>query len=166
MNISTTMQEAINNQINAELYSSYLYLAMAAHFEAASLPGFANWMRIQAEEEREHAMKFFNFLLDRGGRVQLKAIDAPPAEFGDALSIFEEVLKHEQKVTGLIYKLYEQAGKENDYATQVMLHWFIDEQVEEEKNASEIVAQLKMLGEPQLGRLLQLDHRLGKREAE
>jgi len=166
MNISTTMQEAINNQINAELYSSYLYLAMAAHFEAASLPGFANWMRIQAEEEREHAMKFFNFLLDRGGRVQLKAVDAPPAEFGDALSIFEEVLKHEQKVTSLIHKLYEQAGKENDYATQVMLQWFIDEQVEEEKNASEIVAQLKMLGEPQLGRLLQLDHRLGKREAE
>jgi ferritin len=79
MNISTTMQEAINNQINAELYSSYLYLAMAAHFEAASLPGFANWMRIQAEEEREHAMKFFNFLLDRGGRGQLKAVDAPPA---------------------------------------------------------------------------------------
>jgi ferritin len=161
--ISKTIQDAINQQIQHELYSAYLYLAMSAHFEAASLPGFARWTRTQAEEEQTHAMKFFDFINDRGGRVVLKAIDQPPTEYGTPLEVFEEILKHEQKVTSLIYKIYEAALKENDYPTQVMLHWFINEQVEEEKNAGLIIDQLKMLGASVAG-LYNYDRHVGKRE--
>ena len=160
--ISKTMQDAICDQIQAELYSSYLYLSMAAHFEAASLPGFAKWMRIQADEERGHAMKFFDYVLDRGGKVTLKAIEAPPAEFGEPLAIFEDVYKHEQLVTSLIHKLYAAALKENDYASQIMLQWFVSEQVEEEKNASAIIDTLKMMEDRKTG-LVNIDHRIGKR---
>jgi ferritin len=161
--LSKTIQDAINQQIQHELYSAYLYLAMSAHFEAASLPGFAKWTRTQAEEEQTHAMKFFDFINDRGGRVVLKAIDQPPTEYGTPLEVFEEILKHEQKVTSLIHKIYEAALKENDYPTQVMLHWFIDEQVEEEKNAGLIVDQLKMLGASAAG-LYNYDRHVGRRE--
>lgn len=163
--ISKSMQDSINEQIKNELYSAYLYLSMSAHFESSSLPGFARWMRLQADEERAHAMKFFDHVHERGGRVALKAIDAPPMEFGSPLQVFEEVLKHEQKVTGMIHKLYEQALNENDYASQVMLHWFIEEQVEEEKNASVIIDQLKMVEDHKTS-YIHLDHHIGKRSEE
>jgi len=161
--LSATIQKAINEQIKNELYSAYLYLAMSAHFEAASLPGFAKWTRVQAKEETEHAMKFFDFINDRGGRVELLAIDKPPVEFGSALEVFQQILEHERKVTSMIHKLYEAAVKEGDYPTQVMLHWFIDEQVEEEKNASLIVDQLQMAEDHQSA-ILHIDRHVGKRE--
>lgn len=161
--LSATIQKAINEQIKNELYSAYLYLAMSAHFEAASLPGFAKWTRLQAKEETEHAMRFFDFINDRGGRVELFAIDKPPMEFGSPLEVFQQILEHERKVTAMIHKLYEAAVKEGDYPTQVMLHWFIDEQVEEEKNASLIVDQLQM-AEDHKAAILHIDRHVGKRE--
>ncbi len=160
---SEALQNAMNEQIKNELYSAYLYLAMSAHFEAGSLPGFAKWTRMQANEEREHAMKFYDFIVDRGGRVDLRAIEAPPKYFGSPLEVFKMVLEHEHKVTGMIHKLYEMALKESDYPSQVMLHWFIDEQVEEEKNAGMIVDQLQMVEDHQTA-LINLDHHVGKRE--
>jgi len=160
--LSKKAQDAINEQIKNELYSGYLYLSMSSYFEASNLPGFAHWMRVQAEEEQAHAMKFFDFVNDRGGRVVLQAIDQPPVEFKSPLAVFEQTLEHEKKVTGLINKLYELALKENDYPTQVMLQWFIDEQVEEEKNATQIVETLKMTGETGQA-LIMLDHALAKR---
>lgn len=160
--IGKAMQDAINEQINKELFSSYLYLSMAAYFEDKSLPGFAHWMRVQEAEEREHAMKFYDFLLERGGKVTLKAIDAPKTEWASTMEVMQEVAGHEAKVTASIYALYELALKEKDYPAQVMLQWFITEQVEEEKNAAEIVASLKMI-EAHETAVLQLDHRLGKR---
>lgn len=163
--MTPTMQTALNEQINHELYSAYLYLSMAAYFEGKNLPGFANWMKIQAQEETAHAMKFYNFIFDRNGTVTLKAIAQPPTEFKSSLEVFKQALEHEQKVTTLITKLYEQALTEKDYPTQVMLQWFIDEQVEEEKNVTEIIARLEMIGDSK-GSLLYLDHELGKRKAE
>ena len=163
--IGKPMQDLMNDQINKELFSSHLYLSMAAYFEDKNLPGFANWMRIQADEEREHAMKFYDFILERGGRVSLKAIDAPKTDWTSALEVAEEVAAHEAKVTASIYALYELALKEKDYPAQVMLHGFINEQVEEEKNATGIVDQLQM-AEDHKGILLNIDHHVGKREAD
>lgn len=157
------MQEAINSQINEELYSSYLYLAMAAHFNATNLPGFSHWMKVQADEEKAHAMKFYNYIYDRGGRVSLKAIPQPPAKFKSPLDVFKQVLEHEQKITKLINKLYELAIKEKDYPTEMMLHWFINEQVEEEKNDNEIIAQLEMIGDS-LAMLMMIDRKLAERK--
>jgi ferritin len=162
---SKAVQEAINEQIKNEIYSAYLYLSMSSYFESHSLPGFANWMRVQFEEEMSHAMRFYDYMTDRGGRVILQAIDQPPSEWKSNLEVFEEVYKHEQKVTSLINKLYEVALKENDYATQVALHWFINEQVEEEKNASQIIESLKLIEERGTA-VLMLDKQLGKRSAE
>lgn len=161
--LSKKVQDAINEQIKNELYSAYIYLAMTAYFEDQNLPGMARWMRMQSNEEVEHAMKFFDYIYDRGGRVALEVIDQPPFEWTSPLAAFEQAYAHEQKVTGLINGIYETAVKENDYPTQVMLHWFIDEQVEEERNASNIVEQLKMIGD-QTGPLLMLDRQLGQRE--
>ncbi|MBK7318609.1 MAG: ferritin [Anaerolineales bacterium] len=163
--INKSMQDAMNDQINKELYSSYLYLSMAAYFEDKNLPGFARWMRIQEAEEREHAMKFYDFILERGGKVTLKAIDAPKTEWKSTLEVAEEVAAHEAKVTASIHALYELALKEKDYPAQVMLQWFITEQVEEEKNAAEIVANLKLIEERGTA-VLMLDHRLGKRNGD
>lgn len=163
--IGKTMQDAMNEQINKELFSSYLYLSMAAHFEAKNLPGFASWMRIQEVEEREHAMKFYDHLLERGGKVELKAIAAPKVEWKSSLELFEEVVKHEAMITSSIYALYELAQKEKDYPAQVMLQWFISEQVEEEKNATEILDNLKLI-EDRGTAVLMLDHRLAKRKGE
>jgi ferritin len=163
--ISEAMQNAINEQIKDELYSAYLYLSMAAYFEAASLPGFASWMRMQSQEEVEHAMKFFDFVNERGGRVELRAIEQPTLEFESPLAVFEATYEHEQKVTGLIHNLYALAMEEDDYAAQVMLHWFIDEQVEEEATASQIVDLLERIGDKDQG-LIMLDRELGRRGAE
>ena len=163
--INTTVQEAINEQIKNEVYSAYLYLAMSAHFEAANLPGFAHWMRLQSNEEVDHALKLFDYLNDRGGRVELKAIDKPPTTWESTLVTFKDALEHEQKITALIHNLYATAAKENDYATQVMLMWFIDEQVEEEKSTSLIVEQLKLI-EVRGTAILFLDKQLGKRSSE
>ncbi len=163
--IGKAMQDSMNEQINKELFSSYLYLSMAAYFEAKNLPGFANWMRIQSDEEREHAMKFYDFILERGGEVTLKAIDAPKSQWTSALEVGQEVAAHEAKVTASIYALYELALKEKDYPAQMMLQWFITEQVEEEKNAAEIVSNLKLIEERGTA-ILMLDHRLAKRKGE
>jgi len=160
--INKTMQDAINDQIHKELYSAYLYLSVAAYFEDKNLPGFAHWMRAQEAEEREHAMKLYDLLAERGGRVILKAIDAPKTEWASTLEVAEEVVAHEAKVTASIYALYETALKEKDYPTQVALQWFITEQVEEEKNAAEIVANLKLI-EAHGTAVLMLDRQLGKR---
>jgi len=157
--LSKTMQDALNGQIQKELASSYLYLAMAAYCETQNLPGFAKWLKVQAEEERGHAMRIFEYITDRGGQVVLQAIEQPPVEFGNPVQVFEAVLNHERKISASINDLYAQAVRENDYATQVMLQWFITEQVEEEKNASDILELLKMAGE----HVVVLDHRLGKR---
>jgi len=163
--ISKPMQDAINEQIKNEIYSAYLYLSMSAHFEAINLPGFATWMRVQYGEEMAHALKLYDHMNERGGRVKLLAIPEPPSEWKTSLEVFNQVLEHEQHVTALIHKLYETALAENDYAAQVMLHWFISEQVEEEKNATEIVEQLKLI-DARGTAVLMLDHRLGKRGKE
>jgi ferritin len=160
--IGKAMQDAINDQINKELYSSYLYLSMAAYFENQNLPGFAHWMHIQEGEEREHGMKFYNHLVERGGRVQLKAIAAPGTDWKTSLELFEEVAAHEAKVTASINALYELALKEKDYPAQVLLQWFINEQVEEEKNAAEIVANLQLI-DARGTAVWMLDHNLAKR---
>ncbi len=160
--IGKAMQDAMNEQINKEFYSSYLYLSMAAYFEDRNLTGFAHWMRLQADEEREHAMKFYNFILNRGGRVFLKGIDAPETDWKSNLAVAEEVAAHEGKVTESIHNLYDLALKEKDYAAQVMLQWFVSEQVEEEKNAAELVAKLRLIEERGTA-VLMLDHRLSKR---
>jgi ferritin len=162
MFINKKMQDAINEQINAEMYSGYLYLSMSAYFERLSLSGFAHWMRIQFEEEQEHALKFFDYVHERGGEVELKAIAKPASTWDSPLAVFQEVLKHEQHVTDLIHKLYEIALEEKDYASQVLLQWYISEQVEEEDNASQIVATLERVEARQTG-LYQLDHQLAKR---
>jgi len=163
--INKKVQDAINVQIKNEFYSAYLYLSMAAHFEAANLLGFAKWMRIQSQEEMDHAMKFFDYLNDRGGRVTLFAIDQPPSEWKSNMEVFQQVYEHEQKVTGMINQLYELAVKESDYPSQVLLQWYITEQVEEEKNASFIIDQLQMIEDRDTA-VLMLDKQLGKRGGE
>jgi len=144
--ISNNLQSAINTQIRNEYYSSYLYLSMSAYCESMNFSGFASWLRKQSEEELAHAMRLFDFLIDRDGRVVLEAIDQPPSEFGSLQEIFQEVLDHEKEVTSMINRLYELALSENDHAASVELHWFIQEQVEEEKSAGDIVEKLKLAG--------------------
>ncbi len=159
------IQDAFNDQINEELFSSYVYLAMAAHLEAMNLEGFAKWMRLQAQEELIHAMRLFDHINRRGGRVKLKGIGAPPFEFGTPLEVFEKALAHEQHITACIHGVYKIALEEHDYPAQLELQWFIDEQVEEEENAGRAVEQLKMAGDHR-GALLMLDRELGQRTAE
>jgi ferritin len=156
------VQDAVNEQIKQELLSAYVYLSMSAHFEAENLPGFARWMRVQAQEELGHAMRLFDYMNQRGGRVILQAVEQPPHEFSSPLHIFEQALDHETKVTRLIEQLYETAVQHKDYATQVEMQWFITEQVEEEDSASLIVDQVKMAGDNRAA-LLMLDRQLGAR---
>lgn len=163
--INIAMQDAINEQINHELFSSYLYLSMSAHFESAGLPGFAQWLRLQSDEERAHAMKFYEHLLDRGGQVKLAPIAAPRTEWATTLEAVEEVLAHEKAITALIHALYEKALTEKDYPAQILLQWFINEQVEEEKSATEILDQMKRI-EAHETAVLMLDHQLSKRRPE
>ena len=157
--------DALNEQIRHEFYSSHVYLSVAAYADNAGLPGFANWFRVQAAEEHEHAMKIYDFILDRGAKVRLQPIDAPPTDFGSPLQIVEKALEHEQRVTGLIHSLYDLAVKEGDQPAQVMLQWFVTEQVEEEKNATLLVDQLRMVGDNRAA-LLMLDMEMGKRVGE
>jgi ferritin len=160
--LSNKMEAAINQQINAEMYSSYLYLSMATYFESISLGGMSNWMRQQAQEEMFHGMKMFDFVCERGGRVTLMAIDEPPSEWSSVLDVFENVLAHEQKVTGLINDLVNLALDERDHATNIFLQWFVSEQVEEEDTAGGLVDKLKLIGNDANG-LFMLDTELGNR---
>lgn len=160
------LRTAINDQINTEFYSSYLYLAMAAHFDAKTLPGFAKWVKIQASEEWGHGMKFYDFLTDVGAAVELKPIAVPPLKYGTPTEVFQEILKHEESVTASINAIYELAKKENDPKTELMLHWFIDEQVEEEKNARDILDKLEMAGSNSFSTLFMDQHVLGARKAD
>jgi ferritin len=139
------MENALNEQINKELYSSYLYYSMSAYAQTAGLPGIANWMKIQAMEELTHANKFFYYVHERNGKVNLKAIDAVPTEFGSVIELFEKVLEHEQYITDSINKLVDISIELSDHASRSMLMWFVDEQVEEEANVQEIIDQLKMV---------------------
>jgi ferritin len=160
--LSKKMEKAINQQINAEMYSSYLYLSMATYFESKSLGGFSNWMRQQAQEEMFHGMKMFDYVCERGGRVTLDKIDKPPSKWTSPLNAFENVLSHEQKVTGLINKLVDLAQKENDHATNIFLQWFVSEQVEEEDTAGGLVDKLILIGKDANG-LFMLDSELAQR---
>ncbi len=160
--LNKTIEKALNDQINAEMYSAYLYLAMSAYFQAESLSGFANWMRVQAQEELSHAMKFYDFVNERGGRVTLKPIAQPPESWGSSLGVFEAVYEHEQKVTGLINDLVNLAVDERDHATHIFLQWFVSEQVEEEDSANEVVQKIRLMGEA-AGGLFMLDRELGQR---
>jgi len=160
--LSKEMEKQINIQINKELYSGYYYLAMAAFFDAQNLGGFANFFKVQAKEETGHAMKMYEYVVERGGRVVLEAVDKPPVDYKDAEEIFKLAYEHEQLVTSLIYKLVDLAIKENDHATKSFLDWFVKEQVEEEASMDNILQKIKMGGKS--GHMLfMLDSRLGER---
>jgi len=161
--ISKKMLDALNKQINAEMYSSYLYQSMSAWLAWKNLPGFAKWFAVQAREETKHAMKIYDYIYDQQGRVTLAAIDAPPADFASVKDIASKQLEHEKKVTGLINNLVKLAYEEKDFATKIFLQWFVTEQIEEEKNAEEIIIKLEMLGEKGQALYL-LDKEMGKRE--
>ena len=160
--LSSKTQDAFNQQLNAELYSSYLYLSMSAYFDSQNLAGMANWMRIQAQEELAHAMKFFGFINDRDGRVLLTRIETPKTEWTSPLDAFEDSLEHERKVTGLINDLVDLSLGEKDYAANTFLQWFVTEQVEEESAAKTIVDKLKLIGDNPVA-LYMLDGELGRR---
>lgn len=160
--INKNIQTAINHQIKEELYSSYLYLSMSAYAAGRNLKGFANWFSVQAKEELDHAMGFFTYLLNRGGKVELLEIPKPPNVFKSPKSLFDEGLKHEQFITGKINLLYELSGEEKDYSFQSFLKWYIDEQVEEEGNAAEMIEKMKMAGESE-ATLLLIDSQLAIR---
>lgn len=160
--LSKTLEKALNEQINNEYYSAFLYLSMASHFENINMLGMANWMRMQYEEEIMHAMKIFDMIIGMEGQVTLNQVDSPPAKFDSALSVFEQTLDHERNVTKMINDIYSIARTESNYAVQSALQWFIDEQVEEEKSVLEIVNQLKMIGD-ETTPLLMLDSKLGSR---
>ncbi|MFH1502799.1 MAG: ferritin [Candidatus Eisenbacteria bacterium] len=144
--LTKKMEKALNEQINAEIYSSYLYLSMAAWSEGEGLDGFGNWFKIQAQEELTHAMRFYAYVYGRGGRVRMTAIEGPKTEWKSALETFEDTLEHERKVTGLINKLVKLARDESDYATENMLQWFVAEQVEEEDTADRLRQKVELVG--------------------
>lgn len=156
------LQDIINAQVNAEFYSAYLYLSMSAYFQSQNLPGFANWMRVQFQEEQFHALRFFDYISERGGQAILTSFESPKTEWENAIEVFEEVLKHEQHVTSLIYNLVDVAIEERDHASNSFLKWFVDEQVEEEANAESILSQLKLINGQGNG-LLMLDRELAAR---
>ena len=163
--LSDRLQDAINKQINNELYSAHLYLSMSAYFESLDLNGFAHWMRLQFDEETSHALKLFDYVNDRDGRVTLRAIEQPPIEFESPHSVMRSALEHERLVTSMINDLYSLAIAEKDNPTHVLLEWFVTEQVEEEKTLNEIVAHMDLIGNDGTG-LLIMDQRLASRTAE
>lgn len=160
--IKTSIQKAINDQINHEAFSAYLYYSMSAYFESRGLKGFASWMKIQAMEELFHTSKFFAFLAERGGRVELGAIEGPKTEWEGPLEVFEAAYEHEVGVTNRIHKIMDLALKESDHATANFLQWFVAEQVEEEATAEEVISKLKLVGKSD-GGLFFLDNELATR---
>jgi ferritin len=160
--INERLQKAINTHINKEIYSAYLYASMAAYFDSVNLPGFSNWMRIQVQEELAHAVKFWDFISNRGGRVILTAIDGPPSEWPNPLAVFEEVYAHEQTVSKGINELMDLAIEEHDHMAKEFLQWFIAEQVEEEASVDEVVQRLKLVDKTE-GGLFLLDQEMDKR---
>ena len=162
--LSEKMNKAINKQINAEMFSSYLYLSMSGWFESKGLTGFASWMRMQAKEETFHAEKLYDFVYERGGHVELEAIEKPKAEWDSTLNIFQEGLKHEQMISGMINDLVDLAIEEKDHASNNFLQWYVAEQVEEEATAGGVVDRLNLIGSDSTG-LFALDLEMGKRGA-
>lgn len=160
--LSQKMQDALNKQVNAELYSAYLYLSMSAYYESINLPGFANWMRVQYQEETFHGLKIYDYVNSRGGRAVLAPIEGPPREWDSALAPFADAYKHEQKVTAMINDLVNLALDERDHATNAMLQWFVNEQVEEEKNTSDAVQTITRLSDAPNG-LFMVDRELAQR---
>jgi len=143
--LSKKLELELNKQVNAEFFSAYLYLSMSAFLASKNLSGFSNWMKVQFEEEQFHALKLYQYILDRGGRVELEKIEKPKTEWANIINVFEEVLAHEEKITSLINNLVDLAIQEKDHATVNMLQWFVEEQVEEEANASDLLGQLKLI---------------------
>ena len=160
--MSDRMQEAINKQINFELYSSYLYMSMSAQFSSMNLPGFANWMHVQAKEEMAHVMRFYNHIIERGGKITFLAIEQPPGEWESPLIILDAVYNHEVSVTILINGLVDLALEDRDHATNAFLHWFINEQVEEEASALDAANKLKLIGKD-MGALFLIDREMAAR---
>lgn len=160
---SKKIESALNQQIQSEFYSAYLYLSMSAFCQEIHLDGFAHWLQVQSKEEIGHAMRLYKYLNNRGGRVILKAIDQPPQGFKSPRRMFEQILKHEQEISTAVHKLYKLAQDEKDYATEVELQWFINEQVEEEKTVGDILQKLTVVGD-QPATLLMMDHHLGSRQ--
>ncbi|NOZ84963.1 MAG: ferritin [Deltaproteobacteria bacterium] len=160
--LSGKMQDALNDQVAAEIYSAHLYLSMSAWFDSVDMPGAANWMRIQYQEEIIHGLKIFDYVMERDARAVIKAIESPPAEWSSALDAFSAAYNHEQKVTAMIGKLVDLARAEKDHATEFFLHWFVNEQVEEEASAKAIVQKLKLVEESKNG-LFMIDRELGTR---
>jgi|SRR3989339_2150962 len=163
--IQEKMLKGLNKQINAELYSAYLYLAMSAHFENVNFRGFAHWLKIQAQEELGHAMRFYSYIVEIGEKVVLEKVETPPVRWASLLAAFTDAYKHEVKVTDMINELVNMSASLKDHATNNMLQWFVSEQVEEESQTNEIVQKLKFIGDAK-GGLLILDHQLAKRKAE
>lgn len=162
--ISKKMQAELNEQVNQEFYSAYMYLAMSAYCNTIGLPGFEHWMRMQYEEEIMHVTKMYDYIMGQGGAVHLMAIEEPPKEYGTPLEIFRTTLEHEQSVTSMINKLMDLAVEEKDYATQAFLQWYVTEQVEEEANVNDILAPLTMVGDDK-GGLMMIDQQLAGRAA-
>jgi len=160
--LSKKMIESLNEQINKELYSAYLYMSMASYASSIGLNGFANWFLVQVKEELSHAEKFYAYVIKQAGRVIAKAIDEPPSDFSSALDLFKKTLEHEQKVTKRIHNLVSHARKEEDHSTDAFLQWFVTEQVEEESNASELLQKLNLIGKDVNG-LLTIDNQLATR---
>lgn len=160
--INKEVLNALNEQINAESYSAFMYLSMAAYFENMGLSGFAHWMKVQYQEESAHAIKFFTYITERGGRVILKAIDQVPVEFNGIVDVFEKTLAHENHVTELINNLMNVAITASDHASQSFFKWFVDEQVEEEANVEKILATLKLINGQGNG-IFMMDRELGQR---
>ena len=161
--INDKVKEVLNEQINKEFYSAYLYLAMSAHFEHAGLYGFANWTKVQAKEEVDHGMIIFDYLIDRDVKVKLKQIDMPKSNFGNALEIFEEIIEHEKYVTSSIDSIAYMSQEECDLATRNFINWYLEEQVEEEKNTTDVITKLKLFGDEKASLYL-IDAELKKRE--
>lgn len=162
--ISEKMQDALNEQVNKEFFSAYMYLGMSAYCNGLGLPGFSHWMRMQYEEESLHVTKMYDYILDQGGTIHLKTIEEPPKEYGTPIEIFETTLEHEQFVTKSIHELMDLAVEERDYASQGFLQWYVGEQVEEEANVNDILAPLRMVGEDK-GGLMMIDQQLSQRLA-
>jgi len=160
--LNKRMVKALNEQINKELYSAYLYLSMSAHSTFIGLKGFANWFMVQYQEEMVHVMKIYDYVNDQGGQVKLMAVAEPPAEFGSPLDMFEKTLKHERFITKCINDLVDLAVKEKDHATNVFLQWFVTEQIEEEANDNDIISKLKLVGKEANG-LFMIDKELAAR---